>query len=106
MDEVFEPCGIWRAFAEAPQLRVDLIFLGDTSALRAMAAWPKYSLLISGFPKGPQGVWGVPADGGMKFRQTEVRGGNAIFRNLADFKKFKVVAGMWDLGGFVYRTSD
>ena len=41
------------------EVQADLLFLGDTIAMRAMDMFPKYSLLLQVQPEYPQEVWGV-----------------------------------------------
>ena len=73
-DEVSENCDVCRALDKAPHVpnagtsavpmfnekaQVDLPFLGDLVALRAMDMFSKYSLLLPVQPKNPREAWGV-----------------------------------------------
>ena len=74
VDEVLGRCEVRRASDKAPhvpisgtptasmfneKVQVDLLFLGDIVALRAMDTYTKNSLLLPVQPKHPQEVWGA-----------------------------------------------
>ena len=73
-DDVLEHCDVCEAFDKAPHApiarassvfmfnelaQVDLFFLDDLVARRAMVLFPEYSLLFPVRPENPQGVWDV-----------------------------------------------